>query len=208
MKTINIKNTKSFCAPIMLVCFSSATFAFELMSEGAMGSVSVVSGPLVASALESTDSNDEYESLPFTKLVTVSKTDKVSDDLDFDLTKEVEDWAKTVRENVNALFEVSTIDALPNSEPYDIPFKEEHHGVELIDAMGDLTGRVIYQRGSHSHSTRTSDASLNSITVEHTAYTERAATIDANPYVDGSSYGSTYLTDIRASAWHRTTQRD
>lgn len=205
-----IKNAKFLCSVFLLFSFVPVTYGFELLSEGAMDSVSVRSGPILESRLSDSELADGYEPLPINTSVkvNVSDTDEVSVDLNFVLTQEVESWANNVRDRGDILFEVNTIDVLPSSDTYDFHFELGHAGIEILDAKGDETGRVTYQRGDTSHSTNIIDASINSITVEHSSYVERAATIDANPYQDGSSFGSTYLSDIRASSWHRTTLRD
>lgn len=205
-----IKNAKFLCSVFLLFSFVPVTYGFELLSEGAMESVSVRSGPILESRLSDSELADGYEPLPINTSVkvNVSDTDEVSVDLNFVLTQEVESWANNVRDRGDILFEVNTIDVLPSSDTYDFHFELGHAGIEILDAKGDETGRVTYQRGDTSHSTNIIDASINSITVEHSSYVERAATIDANPYQDGSSFGSTYLSDIRASSWHRTTLRD
>jgi len=208
MKTIKT-NATALSTLILLLALSPAGFAFELLSEGAMDSVSVNSGPVADNLLLEEESDDDYEKLPFQTSIKIKAedTDEVSVESDFALTQEVENWANNLRDNVDAQFEVNTIDSLitPGDE---LKIDKQHYDIVVIDAIGDETGKVRYERGHHSHSTKVLEASRNSITVEHTAYTERAATIDANPYQDGSTYGSTFLTDIRASAWHRTTLRD
>lgn len=205
-----IKNAKFLCSVFLLFSFVPVTYGFELLSEGAMESVSVRSGPVLESRLSDSELADGYEPLPINTSVkvNVSDTDEVSVDLNFVLTQEVESWANNVRDRGDILFEVNTIDVLPSSDTYDFHFELGHAGIEILDAKGDETGRVTYQRGDTSHSINIVDASLNSITVQGSSYVERAATIDANPYQDGSSLGSTYLSDIRASSWHRTTLRD
>jgi hypothetical protein len=205
-----IKNAKFLCSVFLLFSFVPVTYGFELLSEGAMESVSVRSGPILESRLSDSELADGYEPLPINTSVkvNVSDTDEVSVDLNFVLTQEVESWANNVRDRGDILFEVNTIDVLPSSDTYDFHFELGHAGIEILDAKGDETGRVTYQRGDTSHSINIVDASLNSITVQGSSYVERAATIDANPYQDGSSLGSTYLSDIRASSWHRTTLRD
>jgi hypothetical protein len=205
-----IKNAKFLCSVFLLFSFVPVIYGFELLSEGAMDSVSVRSGPILESRLSDSELADGYEPLPISTSarVNVSDTDEVSVDLNFVLTQEVESWANNVRDRGDILFEVNTIDVLPGADTYDFHFELGHAGIEILDAKGDETGKVTYQRGDTSHSTNIIDASINSITVEHSSYVERAATIDANPYQDGSSFGSTYLSDIRASSWHRTTLRD
>lgn len=204
------RHAKSLFSVLLLTIFSPLTYAFELLSEGAMDSVSVRSGPIFDSRQSGSHRDEGYEQLPFdiSQEASVTATDEVSLELDFVLVQEVESWANNVRDNVGALFEVSTIDALPGAEPFDLKIYLEHSGIETLDVIGDDSGDISYQRGDHSHTTNVYDASRNSITVEHTSYIERAATINSDPYQDGSSFGDTFLTGIRASSWHRTTQRD
>jgi hypothetical protein len=111
---------------------SSSAFSFELLSEGAMGTVSAVSadsveeivniaGPTAAGLTV----DDDYEELPFQSNIVIedANPEEVTDQLEFSLTQEVETWANSVNvqgpEVNNA---VGYIDELPPSEFEDSAF--------------------------------------------------------------------------------------
>ena len=131
------RHAKSLFSVLLLTIFSPLTYAFELLSEGAMDSVSVRSGPIFDSRQSGSHRDEGYEQLPFdiSQEASVTATDEVSLELDFVLVQEVESWANNVRDNVGALFEVSTIDALPGAEPFDLKIYLEHSGIETLDVI-------------------------------------------------------------------------
>jgi hypothetical protein len=117
-------------AMALVCCMSFGVQAFELLSEGAMGSVSAVtanSAEEIISVAGSTAAglrvDDEYEPLPFQTSVEIDEyaTDEVSEELNYALTQEVDAWAQTLRQRNdevaadNANLEVGYIDELPAS---------------------------------------------------------------------------------------------
>jgi len=90
---------------LSLTAFCSNVLSFELLSEGAMGSVSALSAnsaeeivSIAGSSAAGLRIDDDYESLPFQAEVLVDEfdLDEVSSELNFSLTQEVESWAQNL----------------------------------------------------------------------------------------------------------------
>tara|TARA_R110001592_G_scaffold356543_1_gene658632 strand:+ start:5931 stop:6608 length:678 start_codon:yes stop_codon:yes gene_type:complete len=127
MKNSEFKYLKilSFCC---LTLLSGTAISFELLSEGAMGTVSAISANTaeeIVSVAGSTAAglrvDDGYEVLPFKSSVQVdaSSKDEVSSELDFSLVQEVEEWVDILRQRseiaTSSVIEVGYIDELPPS---------------------------------------------------------------------------------------------
>lgn len=121
------KVLKSFSI-LALFTMSQLAVAFELLSEGAMGSVSAVSANTaeeIVSVAGSTAAglrvDDGYEVLPFKTNVKVDEyaKDEVSNELDYSLIQEVDSWAGSLRQRsevaADQAFDVGYIDELPDS---------------------------------------------------------------------------------------------
>ena len=181
--------------------------AFELLSEGAMDSVSAVSAESaediinIAGAPSAGLTLDGYEKLPFeTRIsVSVSETDEVSEELDFKLVREVEDWADGLRERLGSGFEVGYVDELPQSNfQSDISFDDysEEFGEPEGSADSDQTR---YEISRINQTFELINSGVDSITYRFERYIERAATIDADPFDNGRVIGSGYISDLRSS---------
>jgi hypothetical protein len=127
MKNSKFKNFKvlSLCS---LTFLSASAMGFELLSEGAMGSVSAVSANTAEEIVNVAGStaaglkiDDGYEVLPFKVSVQVdaSSKDEVSSELDFSLVQEVDTWVDSLRQRseiaTSSVIEVGYVDELPPS---------------------------------------------------------------------------------------------
>jgi len=185
---------------------SKVSYCFELLSEGAMDSVSAVSAVSAQDILNIAGSSeaglsDDYESLPFQTEVSISEfaTDEVQTGLDFALTLEVETWVEDLRQQGGGQLEVGFIDELPPST-FDVdPFLFQPSGVIEIERIGeDDDDKTIYQLGRLSQTIELLESGVDSVTYQVERYVERAATINADPFGDGSSIGSGYISDLRS----------
>jgi len=211
-----IKNIKLFFyVALLIVSVASKVHAFELLSEGAMDSVSASSGMYIDKDDSAPDRDEGFDQLPFETSVQIetSDTEETSVELDFALTKEVEAWATNMRDSGNVSFEVGIVEELQPSN-FEVPqifYNDGTVQVEDISAIGyDSNGHganVTYQRGRTSRSMDLLDITHNSISVRLETYVERAATINADPTQTGHAHANTYLSDIHAVSYIRTQQR-
>jgi hypothetical protein len=209
----------SFLNKILVVLACSASFgvqSFELLSEGAMGSVSAVtanSAEEIISIAGTTAAglrvDDEYESLPFQTSVEVEAyaTDEVSEELNFALTQEVDAWAQTLRQRndevstENANLEIGYINELPESS-----FDESSFVVR-----DDEFDRLIFEPPAASDSDQESTIfeigrveqtltkiQQNADAVEYIVRREVdfVATIDASISDGSPSIGSAYISNL------------
>ena len=216
----------SFVFATVLAVSSFPSYSFELLTEGAMDSVSAVSGPIVAeSALKSAASKSEsllarrtkltaggYEKLPFDTKNTLQLTDinKTSLNLDFALTIEAETWAQRLKVNTDERFTLDVINNLLFSKPEvveDIFLKDLSRDVRVVSIPGGRKDGE-YQLGKLDQTVNVFSVSPNSISYEVNSHVDLAATINSVAYPEsGGSFGNTYLTDITATGRQVVTQR-
>ena len=193
-----------FLLPISLLGINLEINAFELLSEGAMGSVSATTDLTIDTDKPNDPSSKDqstFEQLPFQTSVKVEEyeTDDVATVINFEVTSEVEAWANKLRVNTNEQFEIKTIDELPTSS-FDLPEKviqTENTGIEQVSIAGKENA---YERGLVNQTASLVKSTENSVTFKVDSYVERAATINANPFQEAHSFGSTYITDLNSSS--------
>lgn len=202
-----IKHHSFVLTSAVVMGFSLPGFAFELLSEGAMGSVSAVSAPTAEEILNVAGSpaaglSDDYEVLPFRSNVSVAigDTDEVQTELDFALTQEVEAWAEELRRQGEVQFEVGFVEQLPPSEFEVNPFlfQEDLTSSFEVGSEEDPDLRTVFQLGRIRQTFEVLDSGVDSISYRVERYVERAATINADPSGDGSSIGSGYISELRS----------
>ena len=197
---------------LLLTAFGSAAHAFELLSEGAMGSVSAVSANSAQEIVNIAGSSaaglkdDGYEPLPFETGVSLQgySENTAAPEVEYSLTQEVEAWANNLREqNGVSNFEVGLVEQLQPSLFEDPGFVIRDDGIQLINQTpGTEEGvDVVYQQGRIDDVVRSFQQGIDSVTYEIVRYVERAATIDARPFgEDSPSIGSGYVSDLSASS--------
>lgn len=184
-------------------------FAFELLSEGAMDSVSAVSagsaedllniaGPTAAGLRV----DDDYESLPFQVDVQVDvlDVDEVSEDLDFAFTQEVELWATELRRQGDYDFEVGVAESVTPSDfegvfEFVVPLQEDQFSIFDGGDGEDL----IFEIGRIEQAITLQNSGLDTISVSIERFIERASTTDSRTFAD-RTIGNGYLTNIRSSS--------
>lgn len=185
--------------------------SFELLSEGAMDSVSAVSAESAEDIINIAGSPaagltiDGYEQLPFQTRVSVGvgDIDKVSEDLDFELVKEVEDWADGLRERLGSGFEIGYVDELPQpvleyETGSNILFEDYNDG-QIVSEDEEDSDRTRYEISRIEQTFELIDSGVDTITYRFDRFIERAATIDADPFDEGRTIGSGYISDLRSS---------
>lgn len=182
--------------------------SFELLSEGAMDSVSAVSAQSAEELLNIAGSpaaglSDDYEVLPFQSRITVGvgDTDEVQTELDFALTQEVEAWAEELQRQGQAQLEVGYVDELPPSDFEINPFifqDDQTLEFEVGEDSGDADRKTIFQQGRIRQTFELLNSGVDTITYRVERYVERAATINANPGNNNSSIGSGFISESRS----------
>lgn len=190
----------------LVVCFNAQ--AFELLSEGAMDSVSAVSAESAEDIINIAGSPaagltvDGYEQLPFQARISVGveETDEVEEDLNYDLVREVEAWADELRNSQGSGFEVGFVEELPQTQDFESQIFIDEEETDQGSPLGaDSDDETRYQVSRVEQTFRTLNVGPDTITYQVERYIERAATVDADPFDDGRTVGSGYITDIRSS---------
>jgi len=205
----NKKNSmKSLVSACLLAVLASGASAFELLSEGAMDSVSAVSAVSADELLNIAGSpsaglSDDYEALPFQTSVTVAEGDRdeVQTELDFALTQEVEAWAEDLRQQGEFAFEVGVVEQLPPTiiDPGVGLFQDESPLEFRVESdSGDDSRDTLFQQGRITQTFELLNSGVDTITYRVERYVERAATINANPGSSNSSIGSGYISEARS----------
>jgi hypothetical protein len=198
----------------IFVCLCSVrVFAVELLSEGALESVSAVAGESAEEILNAVGApsagleiDDSFERLPFRARIEVGMDDidDVAQALDFALTQEVESWASDIRQRVGDTFEVSTLDRLPLDEAFTNfnanAFVDE--GARLVEVFvggESADDATSYQSSRVEQALQLIDSGVDSIEYRFERYIELTATVDADPFDNGRTIGSGYISQLRSS---------
>jgi hypothetical protein len=198
----------------IFVCLCSIrVFAVELLSEGALESVSAVAGESAEEILNAVGApsagleiDDSFERLPFRARIEVGMDDidDVAQALDFALTQEVESWASDIRQRVGDTFEVSTLDRLPLDEAFTNfnanAFVDE--GARLVEVFvggESADDATSYQSSRVEQALQLIDSGVDSIEYRFERYIELTATVDADPFDNGRTIGSGYISQLRSS---------
>ncbi len=207
---MDIKNAAKNCILTgALMLGPGSVMSFELLSEGAMGSVSAVSATSAQEILSVAGSSaaglrddDDYEALPFQTEVSAQsfETDEVQEDLNFALTQEVETWANDLREQGDLGFQIQVVNELPPSSFEDAVVLIQDDEIEsvIFDFDPDSDEDIIVEIGRVNQTVRLLEAGVDNVTYIVERYVERAATINAQPFTDQPSIGSGYISDLRS----------
>jgi hypothetical protein len=198
----------------IFVCLCSVrVFAVELLSEGALESVSAVAGESAEEILNAVGApsagleiDDSFERLPFRARIEVGMDDidDAAQTLDFALTQEVESWASDIRQRVGDTFEVSILDRLPLDEAFTNfnanAFVDE--GARLVEVFvggESADDATSYQSSRVEQALQLIDSGVDSIEYRFERYIELTATVDADPFDNGRTIGSGYISQLRSS---------
>lgn len=206
---------KKIVGLFLVFAYSMSTQAFELLSEGAMGSVSAVSAnsadeiiSVAGSSAAGLRVDGDYESLPFQTSVRVEDyaKDDASEELNFALTREVDSWAQTLKQNVGSTpaaenLEIGYIDELPASSFQENAFvvRDEEFDRLILEPESMLERRQdkgIYDLGRIEQVV--TQLRQNADSVEYVVRREMdfIANINASVSNNAPSIGSTYISNI------------
>ncbi|TNC81590.1 MAG: hypothetical protein C9356_08355 [Oleiphilus sp.] len=184
----------------------SLVYAFELLSEGAMDSVSAVSAQSVEDIINVAGNpaagltEDDYESLPFQSSVTVEEgdVDEVQTELNFKLTQEVEAWADELRQQGSRQLKVGIVDELPPSSFDNEPlFFQGTRALELAvdEDDDDEEEEALLEEDRIRQRIERLNSGVDSITTRFERFVESAATVNPFPEGNGSTLGSGYISN-------------
>ena len=200
----------------LLMLLSNASNGFELLSEGAMGSVSAVSANSaeeIVSVIGSTAAglrvDDDYEDLPFQVSAAVQSSaidgyevEEVKSELDFALTQEVEGWVNNLTDKQGADLEVGYVDELPLStfkDSDDLIIQSNTVENVVFDSSLSDDDNTLYEIGRVDQTITVISSGVNSIEYIVERRLEYAATIDSFRLDDDTaSIGSGYINDLRS----------
>ena len=216
MNNIKLRICKTIGLFLCLL-LSRFVFAFELLSESAMGSVSAVSANTAEEIVNVAGSSaaglrvdDGYEVLPFKVSVQVglSETDEVSTDLSFSLVQEVDSWVENLTQRNDIIestnFEVGYVDELPLSvfdesafvlrdEDFERLIIEPEHDRQIRQYEQETT---IYEIGRIDQAITIIEQNVDSVEYIVERKLDFAATIDAFISDDSPSIGSGYISNL------------
>ena len=197
-----------------LMVLSNAVNGFELLSEGAMGSVSAVSANSaeeIVSVIGSTAAglrvDDDYDELPFQVSAEIQNSvtegyevDEVKSELDFAVTQEVEGWVNNLTDKQGGEVEVGYVDELPSSTfeavAVIIVQDNEVENVAFDSSLSD-DDNTLYEIGRVEQTITVISSGVDSIEYVVRRNLDRAATIDSFRLDnDTPSLGSGYITNL------------
>ncbi len=199
-----------WAALALLVGVSFPGQAFELLSEGAMDSVSAVSvansediinvAGATAAGLRVEGGSGYYEELPLADRTQLEgyATEDQSEELSRTLTLEVEAWADSLRQSTAASFEIGYVDQLPVTEAQ--PDLE----VDVFDSIrpddDTLVVRpgsdTVFQIGRLEQVFELLDSGVNTISFSLRRQIESVSTVNARPDDDSAYMGSGFITNL------------
>lgn len=187
--------------PLALIANNSV--GFELISEGDMGSVSASAvGHFHDIRTYESDKNVRYELMPFETSVYVEydDTDEVSIDMEREFALEVEDWAVKLQANQTYQNEISTIEAIqtPLVEDFEIDDSIEVDEQITEISLGQNTEDIRFQLGRVTQTSELLESQENSVRYTVESFVEQAATLNANPFQEEHTFGSTYITNLKS----------
>tara|TARA_R110002167_G_scaffold288360_9_gene493332 strand:+ start:3336 stop:4013 length:678 start_codon:yes stop_codon:yes gene_type:complete len=202
-----------FIGFVASIFYSANVISFELLSEGAMGSVSAISantaeeivniaGPTAAGLKV----DDGYETLPFKTSVQVesSAKDEVSNEIDFALVQEVDAWVDSLGQRGEVAnstgLEVGYIDELPPSSFDESSFVIRDDEFDRVifepDANRNDQETTTYEIGRVEQTITKLEQKVDSVQYIVERKVDFVATIDAFISRDSPSIGSGYITNL------------
>jgi hypothetical protein len=200
----------------LCVGLSGTANGFELLSEGAMGSVSAVSAnsaeeivSVIGSTAAGLTVDDDYDELPFNVNSSIQndvtagyEVDEVKSELEFSLTQEVEGWVTNLMDKQGQGVEVGYVDELPLStfeDNTEFVIQDVEFQSVVFDSNLNDGSNTLYEIGRVDQTITLISSGVNSIEYIVERRLERAATIDAFRLDDDTpSLGSGYISDLRS----------
>lgn len=197
-----------------MLLVSKSVLGFELLSEGAMGSVSAISANTaeeIVNAAAPTAAglkvDDRYEVLPFKATVKVDAADKdeVSSELNYNLVQEVEIWADSMRQKSEVVtstgLELGYVDELPASDFDESSFviRDADFDKIIFEPEGINLNKeesTTYEIGRIEQTITKLEQKTDSVQYIVERKVDYVATIDAFISDDSPSIGSGYITNL------------
>jgi hypothetical protein len=216
MDTLFKKHNNAIFKLAAFMVLSGSVSGFELLSEGAMGSVSAVSAnsaeeiiSVIGSTAAGLSIDDDYDDLPFQVSApiksAVTKSDEVGEaksEIEFSLTQEVEGWVNNLTDKQGLGVEVGYVDELPSSnfeDNLEIIIQDAVFESVVFDPNLNEDGNTLYEIGRVDQAITVLSSGVNSIQYIVERRLERAATIDSFRLDnDTPSLGSGYISDLRS----------
>jgi len=214
MDILSQKQKNTILGLTFFMGLSGAVSGFELLSEGAMGSVSAVSAnsaeeivSVIGSTAAGLTVDDDYDELPFQASATIQRSvaegyevEEVKSELEFALTQEVEGWVNNLTDKQGLDVEVGYVDELPLSAFEDnTDFVVQDIETESVIYDFDLNddSNTLYEIGRVDQTITVINSGVNSIEYIVERNIDRVATIDFYRLDDDTpSLGSGYITDL------------
>jgi hypothetical protein len=208
------KQKRAILGLTAFMVLSGSVSAFELLSEGAMGSVSAVSAnsaedivSVIGSTAAGLTVDDDYDELPFQVSASVQgvvmggdEVDEAQSELEFALTQEVEGWVNSLTDKQGSGAEVSYVDELPSSRFEDnaeFIIQDVEFESVIFDSNLNDNSNTLYEIGRVDQTITVISSGVDSIQYIVERRLERAATIDSFRLDDDTpSLGSGYISDL------------
>jgi hypothetical protein len=208
------KQKRAILGLTAFMVLSGSVSAFELLSEGAMGSVSAVSAnsaedivSVIGSTAAGLTVDDDYDELPFQVSASVQgvvmggdEVDEAQSELEFALTQEVEGWVNSLTDKQGSGAEVSYVDELPSSRFEDnaeFIIQDVEFESVIFDSNLNDDSNTLYEIGRVDQTITVINSGVDSIQYVVERRLERAATIDSFRLDDDTpSLGSGYISDL------------
>ncbi|MFT5718794.1 MAG: hypothetical protein ACI9T7_003001 [Oleiphilaceae bacterium] len=208
------KQKRAILGLTAFMVLSGSVSAFELLSEGAMGSVSAVSAnsaedivSVIGSTAAGLTVDDDYDELPFQVSTSVQglvtegyEVDEAQSELEFALTQEVESWVNSLTGKQGSGAEVSYVDELPSSRFEDnaeFIIQDVEFESVIFDSNLNDDSNTLYEIGRVDQTITVINSGVDSIQYVVERRLERAATIDSFRLDDDTpSLGSGYISDL------------
>jgi hypothetical protein len=203
-----IIDIRRFAGFALALALAVPAHAFELLTEGAMDSVSAATVPeseeiinifgTPAAGLRVEEGY--FEDLPLVddsvQLEGYSMEDQ-SEELSRTLSLEVESWADNLRQTAKVTFEVGYVDQLPvAAEPvFQAPVYIQSIPIDAEAFIIGSDGRMSFQTGRVDQVFELIDSGVNSISFTVRREIDRISTLNAQPQ-DGPSNGSAFLSNL------------
>lgn len=199
----------------LLLSVAVPVVAFELLSEGAMDSVSAVSvgsSEEIINVIGSTSAGlrveEGYEQLPLVDegvaLEGYSVEDN-SEELELTLSKEVEVWAESVREGASlgvTEFKVGYVDQLPPSleRDFQAPTFDSASSADFDAFVIRSDTETSFQVGRIDQTFALIDSGVDSISYSLKRFIDRVSTENSRPTDDRDFMGSGYVSNLTSES--------
>lgn len=202
---------KQLLGAALVLGFAVPVAAFELLSEGAMDSVSAVSTyssqdiiNVMGSPAAGLRIEDGYERLPMVEGVRLEgyTIEDKSSELELTLSKEVEVWAESVREGASSDVRVGYVEVLPESSFQEIqqPVFDDASVADFDAFVITSDSETVFQVGRVDQAFALIDSGVDSITYSLKRFIEHTSTVNARPSDSREFMGSGFVSNLTSES--------